>query len=89
MTMKVAQAGFTLGAYAELVVGTTAVQLKLLGVPTLIKNAGSNAIYIGDADVAVTTGYPLLAGEELLVNNSSLYFRAAAGGETLRYIQAK
>ena len=87
--MRTSETGFTLGAYAELVVGTTAVQLKMLGVPTLIKNAGSNAIYIGDASVATTTGYQLFAGEEMLVNNTDLYFRAAAGGETLRYIQAK
>jgi hypothetical protein len=84
----VKQLGYVLGVYGELTVAATATLMNVNGIDTILHNHSDAIIYIGDADVLVTTGYPLNIDAEIVVTQS-VYCISAAGSKALRHIQVR
>lgn len=87
MTKEVRMIGYLLEDYGNLDVTNVAKKIETNGSTYLVKNAGTDTVFIGSNDsVTVDNGFPLKDGDEIFVRNDT-YAIADTTGD-LRYIKA-
>lgn len=83
--------GVTLHSYDQVSVGATATQILAANTSRaaiLVTNNGSQIIYLGDASVTTSTGFPLAAGSTVgLPQTSALYGIVASSTATAGFLE--
>lgn len=89
--LKTSNIGVGLHSYGQVAILTSATQIIAANTSRaalLVTNAGGATIYLGDASVTTSTGFPLASGSTIGVpQTSALYGVAAATGNTAGFLE--
>lgn len=89
--LKVSNIGVSLNSYGQVTVTSSATQIKAAlstRAAILVTNAGTATVYLGDASVTTSTGFPLAAGATVgLPQATVLYGIVASTSQVVGYLE--